>query len=96
MVSYFYKWVPIVIVGTVIILSLPWLGLIALMVVLLAVVAALAWAIVSVPYMLSRAISGRGHGRIGESPQIAAALHVHGQPHEYAALPRVDYRKRQP
>jgi hypothetical protein len=32
--SYLHKWTPLVIVGTVFILSLPWLGLIALMVVL--------------------------------------------------------------
>jgi hypothetical protein len=59
MVRYFYAWTPLVIVGTVVLLSLPWLGLIALMIaslVALVALAALAWAIVFVPYMLGRAI----------------------------------------
>jgi hypothetical protein len=71
--SYLHKWTPLVIVGTVLILSLPWLGLIALMVVL-AVVAPPARAIVSVPCTLGRAISRRLHGRGGASPRAAAAL----------------------
>jgi hypothetical protein len=71
--SYLHKWTPLVIVGTVFILSLPWLGLIALMVVL-AVVAPPARAIVSVPCTLGRAISRRLHGRGGASPRAAAAL----------------------
>jgi hypothetical protein len=77
MVRYSYAWTPLVIVGTVVLLSLPWLGLIALMVVslvALAALAALAWAIVSVPLMLSRAISRRWHTRSGASPRTAAAL----------------------
>jgi hypothetical protein len=72
MVRYFFAWIPIVVVGTLVILSLPWLGLIALMVAL-ALVAALAWEIVSVPYRLGRAI-GRRHGRSGASPRTASAL----------------------
>jgi hypothetical protein len=77
MVRYFYAWTPLVIVGTVVLLSLPWLGLIALMVVslvALAALAALAWAIVSVTSMLSRAISRRWHIRSGASPRTEAAL----------------------
>jgi hypothetical protein len=57
MVRYFYAWIPVVIVGTVVILACPWLGLIALMVGLLAVVAAfgaLARAIVAALYALGR------------------------------------------
>src|SRR5262249_49759046 len=46
MVRYFYAWTPLVIVGTVVFLSLPWLGLIALMIVSLAALAAVAYAIV--------------------------------------------------
>lgn len=56
---------------------MPWLGLIALMIVALvalAALAALAWAVVFVPYMLSRAISRRWHIRIGASPRTAPAL----------------------
>lgn len=77
MVRYFYAWTPLVIIGTVVLLSLPWLGMIALMIVslvALAALAALALAIVFVPYMLSRAIGRRWHSRTSASPRTAAAL----------------------
>ena len=77
MVRYFYAWTPFVIVGTVVVLSLPYLGLIAFMIfalVALVALAALAWATVYVPYMLSRAISRRWHSRSAASPRTAAAL----------------------
>jgi hypothetical protein len=74
MVRYFYAWTPLVVVGTFALLSIPYLALIALMIASLAALAALAWAIVSVPYELSRAISRRWQGRSGESPRTAAAL----------------------
>jgi ABC-type protease/lipase transport system fused ATPase/permease subunit len=78
MVRYFYAWTPLFVVGTIFVLSAPWLGLIALMVVALvalAALAALAWAVVFVPYhMLSRAISRRSHGRSGASRLTPAAL----------------------
>src|SRR3954453_19493556 len=77
MVRYFYAWTPLFIVGTVVLLSLPWLGLIALLIVALvalAALAALAWAIVWVPRMLSRAISRRWHGRSGASRRTAAVV----------------------
>jgi hypothetical protein len=76
MVRYFYKWTPLVIVGTVVLLSLPWLGLIALVVfslVALAALAALGGAIVFVPYMLGRAVSRHWNGRSG-AHQPSAAL----------------------
>ena len=76
MVRYFYAWTPLVIVGTVFVLALPWLGLFALLAASLVAVialAALAWAIVFVPYMLGRAIGHRWQIR-GASPQTAAAL----------------------
>src|SRR5438128_11748478 len=65
MVRYFYAWIPVVTVGTLVILSLPWLGLIALIVVtalVLGALAALALAIVAVVYSLGGAISRRRHG----------------------------------
>jgi hypothetical protein len=68
MVRYFYAWTPLVIVGTIFVLSAPWLGLIALMlVVLVALVAlaALAWAVVALPSLLIRAGRRRRHGRSG-------------------------------
>ena len=77
MVRYFYVWTPLVVVGTVVLLSIPWLGLIALAIVALVALGgltALAWAIVFVPYMLGRAISRRWNIRSGASPRTAAAL----------------------
>jgi hypothetical protein len=74
MVRYFYAWTPLVIVATVVLLALPWLGLIALMIVSLVALAALAWAIVFVTYVLSRAIRSLWHIRSGASPRTAAAL----------------------
>ena len=76
MVWYFYSWTPLVIVGTVVLLSLPWLGLIALVIFslgALAALAALAWAIVFVPYMFGRAISRHWQGGSG-ARQPSAAL----------------------
>jgi hypothetical protein len=76
MVRYFYALAPLVVVGTVVLLSLPWLGLIALMIfalVGLVALAALAWAIVFVPFALGRAIIRRWHGGSG-AHQPGAAL----------------------
>lgn len=76
MVRHFYALTPLVIVGTVVLLSLPWLGLIALMVfalVALGALAALAWGIVFVPYMLGRAIGRRWYMRGGAGPQTESA-----------------------
>src|SRR5438874_2452311 len=75
MVRYFYAWTPLVIVGMVVLLSMPWLGLIALMIVAmvaLVALAALAWAVVFLPYTLGRAISRRWRVRSGASPRTAA------------------------
>ena len=66
MLRYFYAFTPLVIVGTVFILTLPWLGLAALLVfalVALAALAALAWAIVVAPYLLVRSVARRWHAR---------------------------------
>jgi hypothetical protein len=73
MVTYFYKWTPLVVVAAIVILSLPWLGLVALMFVVLVLLPALAWAIVVVPYMLGRAISRRWQ-ESGPSHKATAAL----------------------
>jgi hypothetical protein len=66
MVRYFYSWIPPVIVATVVLLSLPPLGLIALIVFLavaLAALGALALAIVAAPYLLVRSLERRWRGR---------------------------------
>ena len=76
MVRYFYALTPLVILGTVFILSLPWLGLVALMVLVLVALGALgaiAWALVAVPYLLIRSIGRRWHSR-SVAPQPIAAL----------------------
>ena len=77
MVRYFYAWAPLVIVGTVVLVSLPWLALIALMIATLVSLVALpvlAWAIVAVSSMLSRAIGHRWQSRSSASPRTAATL----------------------
>ncbi len=98
MVRYFYAWTPLVIVAAVFLLAMPWLGLIALMVlaiVALVPLAALAWAVVFVPYTLSRAIRRRWHTRSGAGRRTAPALSAaarqndsvwHGAPAHPAAL----------
>jgi hypothetical protein len=61
-VRYFYSLTPLFLVGTLVLLSLPWLGVIALMFVLFALleaVAALALAIASTLGMARHAISRR-------------------------------------
>lgn len=91
MVRYWYAWTPLVIVGTVVLLSLPWLGLIALMVVALvalAALAALAWAIVSALYRFGRTISRYSHRRRSTSLGTAGALHLYGHPYPYVASQR--------
>jgi hypothetical protein len=62
MVRYFYAWMPVVLVGTVVILICPWLALIALLVMVSAAVAALgalAWAFVSALSALGRSALSR-------------------------------------
>jgi hypothetical protein len=76
-VRYFYAWMPLVIVAAIVFLAAPWLALIALMIFAIVALAALACAVVVVPYMLSRAISRRWHVRSGRSPRSRpAALSV--------------------
>lgn len=77
MVPYFYKLTPLSILGVICILALPWLGLIALMVVALVGLPATAFVIVWVPYRLVRAAIGRGwHGLSSAQRQPAAAFSV--------------------
>jgi len=77
MVRYFYAWTPLAIVTTVVLLALPWLGLIALVIVSLVALPALALVIVVLPYMLIQAISRRWQDRSyassGTAPVPSAA-----------------------
>ena len=75
MVRYWYSATPLVIVlGGLTVLTTPFLGLIAVMAVVLVALAALVWAIVSVAYMLGRAVARLWHSRSHASPRGAAAL----------------------
>ena len=76
MVMDFYAWTPLVVVAAVFILSMPWLGLIALMIaaIVALVGAALAWAVLFVPYMLSRVLSRCWPLRGGATPRTAPGL----------------------
>ena len=78
MERYFINWIPFVIGVALVLLALPWLGVIALMVFVLAAfagLAALAWGIVFVPYTLGRAISLRlRSGRDVRTPSTSEPL----------------------
>lgn len=77
MANYFYKWIPVFILGTIFILGLPWLGLIAVIVVagaLVGALAALAFAIARAVGALSRAISHVWRPRSGATHGMARAL----------------------
>jgi uncharacterized protein (DUF486 family) len=72
MLRYFYAWTPLVVVGTVVFLSLPWLGLLAFMIASLVALALLASVIVFVPYKLGQAITRRWHGHGAASARTLA------------------------
>ena len=72
MVRYFYAWTPLLIVGTLCILSLPWLGLIVLMIVAVVALPTLALALVIVPYMVGQALGRHWHQRADASYAQAA------------------------
>jgi hypothetical protein len=79
MVRYFYLCTPLVIVSSVALLALPWFGLIALGLVFLVTAAALAWAIVFVPFVLSRALIRVWRSRARTSLRTTATvLLAHG------------------
>jgi hypothetical protein len=71
---YFFAWTPLVIVAAVVLLALPWLGLIALVLVsllALATLVALACAVVAVPYALGRDLGRRWQDSRGARPHTA-------------------------
>jgi hypothetical protein len=67
MVRYFYAWIPLVLlVGTVVVLTIPYLAVIVLLAVLIAAAAAvgsLAWAFVAGLYALGRSAIGPSNAR---------------------------------
>jgi hypothetical protein len=77
MVTYCYAWTPLAILATLAFLALPWLGLIALMVVLLGslvVLAGLTWVIAQLPLRLSRGVHRRWRRRSGKNRAPAAGM----------------------
>jgi hypothetical protein len=80
MLRYFYAWTPLIVVAAVVLLAIPWLGLIALVIATLATLAALvalAWAIVEAPLAIGHAIGRRWHGRgVAPQPSPSPALMV--------------------
>jgi hypothetical protein len=78
MFRYFYAWTPLVFVATLVLLALPWLGLIALMIVALVALPALAFALVLAPYLLVHAISRRLQSRrSARRPAVVLATTAH-------------------
>ena len=76
MLSYCYSWTPLVILVTVVLLSLPWLGLIALFVLslfVLGLLATLVWTVIWVPRTLSLAVRNRWRVRDGASRRTVTA-----------------------
>jgi hypothetical protein len=79
MVRYWFSFTPLVVVATVVLLALPWLGVIALMLFTLAALATLAALVAGVvvaPYMLVRSVGRRRHNRRGmvlQPVRLAAA-----------------------
>ena len=74
MLSYCFSWTPLVILMTVVLLSLPWLGLIALFVFslfVLSLLATLAWTVIWVPRTLSLAVRNRWRVRNSASRRTA-------------------------
>jgi uncharacterized membrane protein YGL010W len=74
MVRYFFGWIPLFIVGAIVLLAAPWLGLIALLVVSLVALAALAFVFVFVPYELVREINRGLHSDTVARLRTAIAL----------------------
>lgn len=76
MANYFYNWTPIVVIGTVLILGLPWLGLFALIFVASFVFAALATVALGLAWTIAavgRAIGREWHRLSGASDGTAPA-----------------------
>ena len=76
MARYFYAWTPLVLLVSGILLTLPWLGLIALMVFALVALPTLALVLVVAPYMLIRAIAHSLQARTARPrPALARVTH---------------------
>jgi len=74
--SYCYSWTPLVIVMTVVLLALPWLGLIALFVfslLLFGLLATLVWTVIWVPRTVTLAVHDRWRVRDTANQRAATA-----------------------
>jgi hypothetical protein len=77
MTNYFYKWIPLFVIGMVALLGLPWLGLVALLLVLLVLLGAfatLALGIASAIGTVGRAVGHGYHLPSGAEHAVAPAL----------------------
>jgi hypothetical protein len=91
MANYFYKWTPLFIVGTIVLLGLPWLGLIALIlvaVVVLGALGALAFAIAWAIETAGRAIGHGWHELSGAARRMAPALSPARSTHQLRSVDR--------
>jgi hypothetical protein len=87
MVRYWYARTPLLVLGTVVLLSIPWLGVLAVMVVALAALAALAAAVrvtVSVMSTLARTMTRPWHAPSGAYARTTASVRVSETNHAYA------------
>ena len=75
MFAYFYKLTPVFILGAICVLSLPWLGLIALFVVSVVVLLAVTCLFVYLPYKLVQAV-GHAQSHSTVEPRPVAVLSV--------------------
>ena len=92
--AYFYKGLPFLILGAIVVLSAPWLALIALMVAALVVLPALAFAILSVPYMLCRTINRRWQPARSANPPPTPVLSPTQTTQRLAQLRREHFEQR--
>ena len=87
--AYFFKWIPLVVIAAAFILSLPWLGLIALLFVA-ATLASLAAAIVYVPYTFGRKVIHHWDSPDGAGQPVTVWPPSYEPPRAYAATWSVD------
>ena len=74
MMRYFYAWTPPAFVGAVVVLSLPWLGLLAVVILPLLTLAALAVPLVYFPLVFGRAIQHHRQSRSGARRRTVAPV----------------------
>ena len=95
MVRYWFAFTPVAILGTIVILSLPWLGLIAVLVaacLVLATLASLVWATAALAVSFVRAAGHDLHGRRRTRVRTASGRRAAAPPYAYAAARSAGYQ----